>query len=623
MLFVPLWFDWIIRWSCELGMMRGLLLIVVLCTLCAGDALRAGGAYAQVGADGAGGAAGTLPLRAPPQQQSSAEFSIVGPPTVSMETYRTVYCQPRHGRVSAACPYAPQMYQMLVDAGVDPAIELAFAAKETEFGTTGPGRSPQHNLHNLVCNGWDGGTCEGPYSMRFSTYPDYLHGLYAWIVLLTGRGTYVDAGRVTFRQVIPVYAPAFENDTALYIAQVETWVRGWRSWDNIQHTPVAPIIWGAGIRQPLPALGDSRVPIDRVQPAPDVLDNPQVPQQAIAVDNSDPGFSANQNTWNPESCGLNGEHVVADTTSDVALSSSRVSWLPRLTDAGTYEVLAYIPGCNLSPPTRSAAYVVTHDYGETSMVVDQTQHAGTWVSLGTYTFGGRFNPMVEVSNLTQDNERAVLVDVVAWVPRPEVQLTPPPQQAAASWHTSWLRNIPGVNLPLPPDDQATAPGRVPLPEAVPTSLPPTHTPVPMSPNRVVPSSIPTPIPSPRPTDTPLPTEAPTAPPLPTAPPTLLPATPAPAATPPPAETILARRVVGNGGNLRSEPHVVDETVLAQVCPWDEVDILATLEVEGHSWVRVRVVTTPRDCHEQRAAAGSEGWISATLLLDEDETAGDE
>ncbi|NJN65843.1 MAG: glucosaminidase domain-containing protein [Chloroflexaceae bacterium] len=188
---------------------------------------------------------GEPPLPLPLAQTTAGEFDFLSTPTVSLETYQRVYCQPRRGRVSAACAYAPQMYQLLVDAGIDPAIEMAFAAKETEFGSTGPGRAPQYNLHNIVCNRWDGSTCDGPYHYRFATYANYLHGLNAWIHLLLHSGRYLDAGNRTFRSVLPIYAPPFENNTALYIAQAESWVRGWRSWEGGQLVPLSsPLFWG-------------------------------------------------------------------------------------------------------------------------------------------------------------------------------------------------------------------------------------------------------------------------------------------------------------------------------------------------------------------------------------------
>jgi hypothetical protein len=128
------------------------------------------------------------------------------------------------------------MYDLLIQSGLDPAVQLAFALKETEFGTTGPGRAPQRNLHNLECNHWDGGTCDGPHHLRFAAYPSYTWATWAWATLMLTRGRYVDAGNWTVEQIVPIYAPPFENDTAQYIAQVRQMVATWRG----QPAPVPP-----------------------------------------------------------------------------------------------------------------------------------------------------------------------------------------------------------------------------------------------------------------------------------------------------------------------------------------------------------------------------------------------
>jgi hypothetical protein len=85
------------------------------------------------------------------------------------------------------------------------------------------------------------------------------------------------------------------------------------------------------------------------------------------------------------------------------------------------------------------------------------------------------------------------------------------------------------------------------------------------------------------------------------------ATPAPGVpTPTPAAPV---GVVTNGGNLRSEPRIAPDTVLGQVCPEDRVELL---EQQG-GWYRIRIYTTTIDCIAERAAVGTEGWVSSTLL----------
>ncbi|NTV64238.1 MAG: SH3 domain-containing protein [Oscillochloris sp.] len=98
----------------------------------------------------------------------------------------------------------------------------------------------------------------------------------------------------------------------------------------------------------------------------------------------------------------------------------------------------------------------------------------------------------------------------------------------------------------------------------------------------------------RPTDRP--TSAPTA-----ASPTANTATPTAAAVP--------DGVVNNGGNLRKEPEVRAGNVIGQVCPQDT---LTLLDQRG-GWYQVRVETTPQSCDPARVAAGTTGWLNASLI----------
>lgn len=106
---------------------------------------------------------------------------------------------------------------------------------------------------------------------------------------------------------------------------------------------------------------------------------------------------------------------------------------------------------------------------------------------------------------------------------------------------------------------------------------------------------------------------PTAPPAPTDPPTAPPAAPTtpPAAPtdPPEADTAAPQSSVTNGGNLRSEPLVAPETVLAQVCPGDTVLVLEQVT----DWARIRMIALAADCVPERASLNSEGWLSVSLL----------
>nr|WP_255603581.1 SH3 domain-containing protein [Oscillochloris sp. ZM17-4] len=94
-----------------------------------------------------------------------------------------------------------------------------------------------------------------------------------------------------------------------------------------------------------------------------------------------------------------------------------------------------------------------------------------------------------------------------------------------------------------------------------------------------------------------------------------------AATPVSAETptaspapLIGSGSVANGGNLRSEPVVVPETVIGQVCAGDMFDVLEERALgDGVLWYRIRVTAVAGDCTPQRVSLGSVGWASAQLL----------
>ncbi len=384
-----------------------------------------------------------------------AEFAFVGAPSISLATYRAVYCEPRHGRVSDACAATPQMYDVLVAASIDPAIELAFAARETEFGTTGPGRAPQHNLYGIVCNTWDGGRCEGPYHPRFATYDSYVHATEAWVALMLHRGLYVDAGRTTLREVYPIYAPPHENDTAMFIRSAEAWVRGWRASDAGSAAVSMPPIQGVGLREPAPAL-----------------DMPHVPPEATLVDNSDYGFSSNQDTWIAGWCGVNGRHVAARSAADVQQSVSRAFWMPPALAAGRYEVRVYVPSCGFAAASRSARYRVVHSGRHTEVKIDQQAHAGQWVSLGTYDVASNDETamMVQIDDVSGEQGRDVLVDAVVWLPLPpDVAHAPTPEPSSEASEAAPAAQPPAIFMPAQQTDGITA--AVPLSPPTPTLSP--------------------------------------------------------------------------------------------------------------------------------------------------------
>jgi hypothetical protein len=172
---------------------------------------------------------------------------------------------------------------------------------------------------------------------------------------------------------------------------------------------------GAGGSTPAPAPA----PAESVPPPPPV----EVEAGATAIDNGAEGYTANNGPWTTERCGLNGSHTWTYSTTKQEKSTNLATWSPKLPTPGFYEVKAHIPACGKVGSTQSARYRITHDGAVTEMTINQEKAANSWVSLGTYYFGGNGSPpLVELSDLTGDDNRAVRYDVIAWAPRTDTGL---------------------------------------------------------------------------------------------------------------------------------------------------------------------------------------------------------
>jgi hypothetical protein len=79
------------------------------------------------------------------------------------------------------------------------------------------------------------------------------------------------------------------------------------------------------------------------------------------------------------------------------------------------------------------------------------------------------------------------------------------------------------------------------------------------------------------------------------------------------EPTLGDGEVRQGGNLRSEPRVVPETVIGLIYPGDKVVFLEEQTVDGTAWFRVRVTEPALSRAGQGVAPGTEGWASSLLL----------
>ncbi len=101
--------------------------------------------------------------------------------------------------------------------GINPAYAVAFFTKESSCGTAGNNLA-SHNFGNIR---WTPGypTIDG----IWRAYPTWAAGMEDWFKLIK-EGYFQFRNAHTLADILPIYAPEFENDTTLYMNQVMDWV---------------------------------------------------------------------------------------------------------------------------------------------------------------------------------------------------------------------------------------------------------------------------------------------------------------------------------------------------------------------------------------------------------------
>jgi hypothetical protein len=154
----------------------------------------------------------------------AGDYTLKGAPSLSakqIDTILTSYGSPAAGSGAA-------WYNLGLKYGIDPAFAVAFFIHESSAGTNAgwaglkPGGASTHNVGNIICAGY--ATCYG----RFRDYGSWDEGIEDWYRLIDteyiqGRGTQ------TVQDIIPIYAPSFENDVQAYVNSVASMVDGWRT----------------------------------------------------------------------------------------------------------------------------------------------------------------------------------------------------------------------------------------------------------------------------------------------------------------------------------------------------------------------------------------------------------
>ncbi|MFZ9856784.1 MAG: glucosaminidase domain-containing protein [Roseiflexaceae bacterium] len=159
------------------------------------------------------------------------ESSILGAPTMTAAQIDAVLSANNSPAAGTGAIWVEAGLQY----GIDPAYGLAFFMHESSYGTNPawagikPDGTSTHNVGNIICAGYR--TCFG----RFRDYPDWRTGIYDWYRLIAVE--YVQwRGLATVEGILPVYAPAFENDVPRYVNVIKYAVAEWRQ-SNMQPTP--------------------------------------------------------------------------------------------------------------------------------------------------------------------------------------------------------------------------------------------------------------------------------------------------------------------------------------------------------------------------------------------------
>jgi hypothetical protein len=164
------------------------------------------------------------PASYPQLPTAPGESSVVGPPTISASEVDAILAQ--YG--SPATGTGEAWVNLGIQYQIDPAYAVAFFIHESSAGTNPawagikPDGSLTHNVGNIICAGYP--TCFN----RFRDYPNWEIGIEDWYKLIAveyinGRGAH------TVEQIIPIYAPSFENNVPQYVAVVTKLVQSWRT----------------------------------------------------------------------------------------------------------------------------------------------------------------------------------------------------------------------------------------------------------------------------------------------------------------------------------------------------------------------------------------------------------
>jgi len=115
-------------------------------------------------------------------------------------------------------------------------------------------------------------------------------------------------------------------------------------------------------------------------------------------------------SWKDVKKGYNGHFWYAYTHADSVPDSCFATWTPNLSQAGAYEVFAYIPYSNAT----AARYQITTVSGQRTVEIDQKSYRDAWVSLGSFDLAAGGAGMVRLGDASSADRQELVFDAVKW-----------------------------------------------------------------------------------------------------------------------------------------------------------------------------------------------------------------
>lgn len=144
--------------------------------------------------------------------QQATQYTVVGSSLMSGAQVDAVLCK----AASPACGTGQTMADIAQQYNIKVSFGLSIFRKESTFGKAGVTRATK-GLGDIRCAGWS-------YCIQgFRAYSTWAAGYTDFFRLISNL--YIKQwGRETVNAIIEKYAPSSENDTILYVNQIEVWM---------------------------------------------------------------------------------------------------------------------------------------------------------------------------------------------------------------------------------------------------------------------------------------------------------------------------------------------------------------------------------------------------------------